>query len=162
MVPNLNATEAAATSNQHYIRLALGDETPPLSPSLLKEDPLSSSAVRPTELENRASTEIAELQAIKTQHEPSCQSVFSPEALRPYPKAPPGKIIKRGRKIKKSAIYTDSPEKEGVRKEYEERQKRLKNTQTKKKILQISIEKTNKGNEKAKKKKTPPESSEEE
>lgn len=92
----------------------------------------------------------------------SNQSVFLPEALRPYPRAPPRKLGNRGRKIKKSTIYTDTPEKETVRKEYKERQKRLKNTQSKKKILQTSTEKTNKGKGKAKKKRTntPPEEEE--
>ena len=94
----------------------------------------------------------------------SNQSEFTPETVRPYPKAPPRKVGSRGRKIKKSAIYTDTPEKEAVRKEYEERQKRLKNTQTKKKVLQTVTEKANKRKGKTKKKKTntPPESDEDE
>lgn len=79
--------------------------------------------------------------------------MFSPEAIRPYPKAPPGKVGNRGRKIKKSAIYTDTPEKEAVRKEYEEGQKRLKNKQTKKKILESSTANTKKGKGKGKPKK---------
>lgn len=92
--------------------------------------------------------------------------MFSPEALRPYPKAPPRKIGTRGRKTKKSAIYTDTVEKKAIRKEYEERQKRWKNKQTKKKLLEPSTGKTNKGKGKGKAKKkkanTPPDSSEEE
>lgn len=227
--PNPNATEEVITSNQHNIRLAPDDETPPLSPSILnagtpfenraatEQSPLqptlanrdSNSIVRPANLEIDSQLptprEIVELQAAKTpprqtsleanqesqavtldrepdispceavmcqQLEPrpstSNQSVFSPEALRPYPKAPPRKIGNRSRKTKKSAIYTDTPEKEAVRKDYEERQKRLKNKQTKKKVLESSPGNTNKGKGKgkgkAKKRKanTPPESSEEE
>ncbi|XP_050507964.1 uncharacterized protein LOC126885437 [Diabrotica virgifera virgifera] len=206
--PNPNATEEVGISNQHSIRLAPDDES--LSPSLLKEDSPSSSAVSPTEPETRASTkeftnsdpkketsidhqmltliEISELEATitpprQTSLEPSqewqagtvnlesdisprdavlCQpsepstskqSVFSPETLRPYPKAPPRKLGNRGRKTKKSAIYTDTPEKEAARKEYEERQKRLKNRRTKKKVLESSTGKVikNKGKGKAKK-----------
>lgn len=226
--PNPNAIEEVNTTYQHNTRLAPGDETPPLSPSLLNEAS-SCSAEQTIEPENRASIEqtisqttlnnrdsinpetgtstdnpipleIAELQATKTPPlqtsleayqdsqdvtqnvEPdisprdavflqqpdtrpsTSKSVFSPEALRPYPKAPPRKAGNRGRKTKKSAIYTDTPEKEAVRKEYEERQKRLKKTQTKKKVLEVSTEKTHKGKGKGKGKKkktnTPSESSE--
>lgn len=38
--------------------------------------------------------------------------MFSPEAVRPLPKALPTKISNRGRKTRKSSIYTDTPEKE--------------------------------------------------
>ncbi|KAG5896732.1 hypothetical protein JTB14_014608 [Gonioctena quinquepunctata] len=41
--------------------------------------------------------------------------VFTPEAVRPLPKAPPRKSNK-GRKTRKSTIYTDTPEKEAIRK----------------------------------------------
>lgn len=83
----------------------------------------------------------------------STQFVFSPEEVRPYPKAPPRKTAVRGRKTKRSAIYTDSPEKEAIRKEYEERQKRLKDKQVKKKVLELNTGKKNKGKGKGKKKK---------
>ncbi|KAG5890159.1 hypothetical protein JTB14_005179 [Gonioctena quinquepunctata] len=46
--------------------------------------------------------------------------VFTPEAVRPLPKAPPRKSNK-GRKTRKSTIYTDTPEKEAIRKEHETR-----------------------------------------
>lgn len=94
----------------------------------------------------------------------SRKSVFSPEALRPYPKAPARKLGTRGRKTKKTAIYTDTPEKEAIRKEYEERQKRLKAKQMKKNILEPSTGKKNKGKGKGKKRKanTSPDSSSEE
>lgn len=93
----------------------------------------------------------------------STQFVFSPEEVRSYPKAPPRKTA-RGRRTKRSAIYTDTPEKEAIRKEYEERQKRLKDKQVKKKVLQPNTEKKNKGKEKRKKNKadTPLVSSEDE
>lgn len=53
-------------------------------------------------------------------------SYFSPEAVRPLPKAPPRKMTNRGRKTRKTAIYTDTPEKEAIEKEVAERLKRSK------------------------------------
>ncbi|KAL3270239.1 hypothetical protein HHI36_009295 [Cryptolaemus montrouzieri] len=41
--------------------------------------------------------------------------LFSPEAIRPLPTAPLRKLTNRGRKTRKSAIYTDTPEKEEIR-----------------------------------------------
>ena len=60
--PNPNVTEEIANSNQHNIRLAPDDKTPPLSPSLLIEDALPLSAARPTGAEIGASTKQAALQ----------------------------------------------------------------------------------------------------
>nr|CAI5864856.1 unnamed protein product [Callosobruchus analis] len=98
----------------------------------------------------------------------SKQQVFSPEAVRPYPKAPPRKLGSRGRKTKKSAIYTDTPEKKTVRKEYEERQKRLKNKKIKKTVFEPSNKNTSekgkgkaRGPTKKKKTRTPPDSTDE-
>lgn len=59
---------------------------------------------------------------------------FSPEELRPFPKAPPRKTKNRGRKTRKSTIYTDTPEKEEMRKECEKRIKRINAKQVKKRI----------------------------
>ncbi|KAG5895697.1 hypothetical protein JTB14_021390 [Gonioctena quinquepunctata] len=59
--------------------------------------------------------------------------VFTPEAVRPLPKAPPRKSNK-GRKTRKSTIYTDTPEKEAIRKEHETRLKRIKTKQVKKNL----------------------------
>jgi hypothetical protein len=56
------------------------------------------------------------------------KQVFSPEILRPFPKAKP-KLIEtksRGRKKRKAAILTDTPEKEELEREAEERKKRAK------------------------------------
>ncbi|KAG5876524.1 hypothetical protein JTB14_027357 [Gonioctena quinquepunctata] len=47
--------------------------------------------------------------------------VFSPESVRPFPKAAPRKRG-NGRKTRKSAISTDTPEKEAIRVEYEEKE----------------------------------------
>lgn len=60
--------------------------------------------------------------------------LFSPDAIRPLPKAPPRKLTNRGRKTRKSTIYTDSPEKEEIRREYENRLKRTKAKQIKKRL----------------------------
>ncbi|KAG5897883.1 hypothetical protein JTB14_000763 [Gonioctena quinquepunctata] len=59
--------------------------------------------------------------------------VFTPEAVRPLPKAPPRKSNK-GRKTRKSTIYTDTPEKEAIRKEHETRLERIKTKQVKKSL----------------------------
>ncbi|XP_011136537.2 uncharacterized protein LOC105181464 [Harpegnathos saltator] len=64
---------------------------------------------------------------------PSAPLVFTPEAVRPLPKAPPRKT-NRGRKTRKSTIYTDTPEKEKIRKEHENRLKRTKAKQFKKRL----------------------------
>ncbi|KYM96896.1 Jerky-like protein [Cyphomyrmex costatus] len=50
-------------------------------------------------------------------------TVFSLENIKPFPKAPPRKTT-RQRKKRKSAIYTDMPEKENIQIEYEEKQKK--------------------------------------
>ncbi|CAG9133859.1 unnamed protein product [Plutella xylostella] len=136
------------------------DETPPLSPSILSNEPpvetavefyaINSSPVLRTEQEHIAE---GQSQAFKTP--PRCQSsisvqqsspkpstsaqpmclrdneVFSPEQIRPLPKAPPRKS-KKGRKLRKSTIYTDTPEKEEIRMEHEIRMKRTKAKQVKK------------------------------
>ncbi|KAG5862831.1 hypothetical protein JTB14_024432 [Gonioctena quinquepunctata] len=95
------------------------------------------------------------------------QSVFSPEVVRPYPKAPPRKTSIRSQKTD-TQIYryrytdTDTPEKDAIRHEYEERQRRLKGKQVKKKFLGAGSENKNKEKGKGKKTKgnTPPASPE--
>ncbi|KAG5897876.1 hypothetical protein JTB14_000756 [Gonioctena quinquepunctata] len=59
--------------------------------------------------------------------------VFTPEAVWPLPKAPTRKSNK-GRKTRKSTIYTDTPEEEAIRKEHETRLKRIKTKQVKKSL----------------------------
>jgi len=49
---------------------------------------------------------------------------FSPETVRPLPKAPPRKNENRGKKKRKSTVYTETPEKEKIREEYEEKKKK--------------------------------------
>ncbi|KAK4887515.1 hypothetical protein RN001_003786 [Aquatica leii] len=49
---------------------------------------------------------------------------FSPEIVRPFPKAAQRKT--RGSRTKKSTIYTDTPENEAVRKKHEDKERRLK------------------------------------
>lgn len=91
---------------------------------------------------------------------PSTSTNFSPEEVRPFPKAPPRKTSNRGRKTRKSAIYTDTPEKEAIRNEYEEKERRMKAKQVTKKIAQRPIEK--KATRNKKKSDTPPTSSDDE
>ncbi|KAK9674931.1 hypothetical protein QE152_g40760 [Popillia japonica] len=51
------------------------------------------------------------------------QQTFSPEAIRPFPKASPRKNTNKRKRKRKSTIYTDTPEKEIIREEYEEKQR---------------------------------------
>ncbi|CAF4890988.1 unnamed protein product [Pieris macdunnoughi] len=57
---------------------------------------------------------------------PSCSGLnqFSPSKIRPLPKAPPRKTNIKCRRKRKSAILTDTPEKEALRVEYEEKMKK--------------------------------------
>lgn len=48
--------------------------------------------------------------------------VFYPESVRPFPKTAPRKRVNR-RKTRKSAIHTDTPEKDAIRFEYEKKEK---------------------------------------
>ncbi|CAH1993780.1 unnamed protein product [Acanthoscelides obtectus] len=91
---------------------------------------------------------------------PSTTLLFSPEAVRPLPKAPPRKSTNRGRKTRKSTIYTDTPEKEEIRREHENRLKRTKAKQVKKRL--DGEEKTKRNVRNRKKNITQDESSEEE
>ncbi|KAI8440679.1 hypothetical protein MSG28_009033 [Choristoneura fumiferana] len=76
----------------------------------------------------------------------SRSNIFSPESTRPFPIAPPRVMPARGRKKRKSTIYTDTPEKEEIRKESEE-----KNRKRQAKKVKKNITKTNKGKGKGKK-----------
>lgn len=62
-------------------------------------------------------------------------NLISPEVLRPYPKAMPRKSVQVNRKKGKSAVITDTPEKDELMKAFKEKAKKLK---------------TNKGSQKAK------------
>lgn len=58
-------------------------------------------------------------------------SKFSPEFVRPFPKAPPRVVqSKRGKKRRKTAILTDTPEKEALENEEKLRNERKKKTST--------------------------------
>ena len=46
---------------------------------------------------------------------PKTPEVFSPETVRPYPKAAPRKINSAGRRKRKSAILTDTPKKNYIK-----------------------------------------------
>lgn len=88
---------------------------------------------------------------------------FSPDVVRPLPKAPPRKNSNRGRKKGKSAIYTDTPEKEAIRQEHEERERRKKAKSVKKTLRDTNKTKRRKQNKQQQKnKETETESEEEE
>ncbi|XP_028172047.1 uncharacterized protein LOC114361250 [Ostrinia furnacalis] len=127
------------------------DETPPLSPSLLTKELQSSlqttveqqalheSPVPIIQQTPRTRGSIAIYQEISPRPSTSAQaaidhSAFTPEVVRPFPKAPPRKCNK-GRKTRKSTIYTDTPEKEEIRKEHEAKLKR-----TKAKLIKKSLD----------------------
>lgn len=209
--PNPDTREEEVNHDQN--NLALEDETPPLSPSLLN-DPLVNltSACEQLEaintraapntpqealyvrqnspvLETLRLEDIAEItpprhhsdvgirQTTNTQTvrqipsvdaqlassipSTSIPAVFSPEEIRPFPKAPPRKTTNRGRKTRKSTIYTDTPEKEEIRKEYDEKMKRAKVKQVKKRMDVIKTKDAKKTKTK-KASTTAPESSEDE
>ncbi|KAF2894734.1 hypothetical protein ILUMI_11440 [Ignelater luminosus] len=73
--------------------------------------------------------------------------VFSSEIVRSFPKAPQRKT--KGSRTKKSTIYTDTPEKEAARQEYEEKEKRLKAKQVKKNLTEPKRKKQSKEKEDA-------------
>lgn len=79
--------------------------------------------------------------------------VFSPQLVRPLPKASERKITNRGRKKRYTAIYTDTPEKEAVRRESEEIEKRKKRAQSLKKNLKSFANKENENKKKSANKK---------
>lgn len=90
--------------------------------------------------------------------EPSTSSKhFSPEQVRPLPKAPPRKTSNRGRKTRQSTVYTDTPEKAVIEEEAKERErkKRAKDvTKNNIKTLKSNEENTKKDKGKGKGKKT--------
>lgn len=110
--------------------------TPPLSPSLLNESsltfldradpenlfifPLEDEIHNPPQPQNSRSPIISKgpfIQPSDLQPSTSAQTVFSLEEVRPYPKVAARKLANRGRKLKKSTIVTDTPEKDAVRKD---------------------------------------------
>ena len=52
------------------------------------------------------------------------EEIFSPEEVMPHPKAPPRKQNLRGRKIRHTAILTDSPERDAIHEEEKKREER--------------------------------------
>jgi hypothetical protein len=54
------------------------------------------------------------------------KAVFSPERLKPHPKAPPRSATTKGRKRRKTAILTDTPEKEMLQEEKRRRMEKKK------------------------------------
>lgn len=127
------------------------DGTPPLSPSIINHSPIemvvqqesikSSPNLLPSVTTPSGHHSSIIIQETSPEISSSAQiiyssnpPVFSPEAIRPFPKAPPRKNINRGRKTRKSTIYTDTPEKEEIRKEQEARLRRTKVKQVKKQL----------------------------
>ncbi|KAG5889879.1 hypothetical protein JTB14_018925 [Gonioctena quinquepunctata] len=143
------------------------DKTPPLSPSLLTEELQTETTVQQQAINNspvptKEQENVDERQYTLSTPPRRCSSiinqetsprpstsvqaisknpiVFTPEAVRPLPKAPPRKSNK-GRKTRKSTIYTDTPEKEAIRKEHETRLERIKSKQVKKSLMEEKVEK---------------------
>jgi len=75
------------------------------------------------------------LTSVLPENTPSTSNVvFSPEVVRPFPKAFERKVTNRGRKKRHTAIYTDSPEKKIITKEFEEKENKKKRIPSKKKL----------------------------
>ncbi|KAG5893169.1 hypothetical protein JTB14_000429 [Gonioctena quinquepunctata] len=133
-------TESAVVSTLNAIPSE--DKTPPLSPSLLTEElqietTVQQQAINNSPVPTKEQEKVDERQETLSTPPRHCSSiiiqetsprpstsvqaisknpiVFTPEAVRPLPKAPPRKSYK-GRKTRKSTIYTDTPEKEAIRK----------------------------------------------
>ncbi|XP_049873490.1 jerky protein homolog-like [Pectinophora gossypiella] len=145
-----------------------GDETPPLSPSILIDEPsletveqqqdISNSQILRTEgqpnIEDPETSNTPPRHPHQTSANPSTSAqpetssdpiVFSPEAIRPLPKGLPRKG-NRGKRTRKSTIYTDTPEKEEIRKEHEARLKRTKAKLVKKRLDGVKMKRnTTKG-----------------
>ncbi len=94
----------------------------------------ASSAVPPVHAGTSASTTV-----------PPVQSEFSPETVRPHPRAGPRKITKaNGREKCKSAILTDTPEKEAL--EREKAKVKRKPTKVKRKLTKTHWKQANNQN----------------
>ncbi|KAG5897900.1 hypothetical protein JTB14_017755 [Gonioctena quinquepunctata] len=151
-------TESAVVSTLNAIPSE--DKTPPLSASLLTEGLQTETTVQQQAINNspvptKEQENVDERQETLSTPPRRCSSiinqetsprpstsvqaisknpiVFTPEAVRPLPKASPKKSNK-GRKTRKSTIYTDTPEKEAIRKEHETRLERIKTKQVKKSL----------------------------
>ncbi len=100
----------------------------PLEVSPVHAGSSASSAVPPVHAGTSASTTV-----------PPVQSEFSPETVRPHPRAGPWKITKaNGREKCKSAILTDTPEKEAL--EREKAKVKRKPTKVKRKLTKNTLE----------------------
>ncbi len=100
----------------------------PLEVSPVHAGTSASSAVPPVHAGTSASTTV-----------PPVQSEFSPETVRPHPRAGPRKITKaNGREKCKSAILTDTPEKEAL--ERKKAKVKRKPTKVKRKLTKNTLE----------------------
>lgn len=143
-----NTTEAEAIPIQNTS--TAGDKTPTLSPELNRTEqennvnpetfaipPRHHSIISIQDISPEPSTSTQLIPLLTNQPATLASSsaalVFSPESIRPFPTAPPRKT-NRGRKTRKSTIYTDTPEKEEMRKEHENKIKRTKAKQVKKRL----------------------------
>lgn len=98
--------------------------TPAVSPSILHEAEFTAVLpLNPTICENEDN--IPNHETVSPKPSTSAE-VFSPESVKPYPKAPPRLKTNKGRKTRKSTIYTDTREKEAIRRETEEKERKKK------------------------------------
>ncbi|KAJ3655378.1 hypothetical protein Zmor_014511 [Zophobas morio] len=92
-----------------------------------------------TKSNNMLTPNNAVIPSTSRESEASESNTLSPEVVRPFPKAPPRKITTKGKKKRKSTIYTYTPEKNVLQAEYDAIKKK-----TVKKILKISDERQGK------------------
>ncbi|GAA6089293.1 uncharacterized protein LOC117534359 [Tachysurus ichikawai] len=110
-----------------------------LAPSLVTDRPPS--PVLPEQAGTSAPLEVPPVQAGPSASSavPPVQAEFSPETVRPHPRAGPRKTTKaNGRKKCKSAILTDTPEKEAL--EREKAKVKRKPTKVKRKLTKNTLE----------------------
>lgn len=103
---------------------------------------------RPDIVQPKSATPLSEI-LLNHEHDPldiftyesQPSTSFAPEQVRPFPKAPPRKSLRKQTNKKKSTVYTDTPEKENIRKQTEERERKKSASKAK---INLNLEKKQK------------------
>ncbi|XP_031328877.1 uncharacterized protein LOC116159918 [Photinus pyralis] len=110
-----NASDVEENSNEAI----LAEESVQESTTFQFLQPSLPAPINPTPHDNSITNSRTNSPKLSTSDE-----VFTPHIVKPYPKAPPRQTENKGRKKRKSTIYTDTPEKEAIQKEAEERERK--------------------------------------
>lgn len=105
-------------------------------------DPLSVDVTTATQPETHADSSTSQRTIDLIKPSTSAQNNFSPENVRPYPKATARKAKNKAKKKRTTTIYTDTPEKEAMRKEAEAKKKKLEAKSVKKNLKKTLEKKT--------------------